>query len=85
MSSLVAGISSSVQDISNDLTDFEVMASYSDVHPQYLAVKSYICCTVLSFTWDMWVAVFASAVFSLLLMVCLFDAIHRMDRLPRKS
>ncbi|KAK9836443.1 hypothetical protein WJX74_000671 [Apatococcus lobatus] len=85
LSSTVAGISNSVDSINSDLTSFQTTASYSGVHPQYLAVKGYICCTVLSFTWDMWVAVFASAIFSLLLMVCLFNAIHRMDRIPRKA
>ncbi len=85
MATLLTGISSDVDSISGDLTNFQTTASYNGVHPQYIAVKSYICCTVLSFTWDMWVTVLVSAIFSLLLMVCLFDAIHRLDRIPNKK
>ncbi|CAL5222903.1 g5332, partial [Coccomyxa viridis] len=76
-------------DLSNvavaNITAAEGLASYDNIHPFYIQVKTYVCCSGVNMLGNLWAAMFSTCALSIVLLLFMFIYIRDLDRLPPKG
>ncbi|KFM23802.1 hypothetical protein F751_6770 [Auxenochlorella protothecoides] len=85
LQSLVDAALDATQNISSGILLLQDRLDYANVHPEYMSLKSYACCSILNTAGHLWFALLLVAGFGITLCVLCLPCIHSMDDVPKQG